>query len=155
MVNYRIETDSLGEIKVPSAVYYGAQTQRAIDNFPISGHLIPVEFVHSLGIIKKAAAHTNAHLGVLDRTIADAIIRAADELIQGKYDHDFVVDIYQTGSGTSTNMNTNEIIANRAIEILGGEIGSKQPVHPNDHVNKGQSSNDVFPSAIHALRGYK
>ncbi|MBD3288768.1 aspartate ammonia-lyase, partial [candidate division KSB1 bacterium] len=149
MENYRIETDSLGDVNVPEDAYYGAQTQRAKDNFPISGKRMPREFIHALGIIKKAAAVTNRELGLLDTKLAEAIIQTADEVIAGKHDLDFVVDVYQTGSGTSTNMNANEIIANRAIEILGGDIGSKEPVHPNDHVNKGQSSNDVIPTAIH------
>ena len=149
MTNYRLETDSLGEVKVPATAYYGAQTQRAYENFPISGYRMPREFIRALGIIKWAAVESNKTLGLLDKKIGDAITRAAQEVIQGKFDQDFVVDVYQTGSGTSTNMNTNEIIANRAIEILGGKIGSKTPVHPNDHVNKGQSSNDVIPTAIH------
>ena len=149
MNEYRIETDSMGEVKVPAAAYYGAQTQRAFENFPISGYRMPREFIRALGIIKRAAAETNMKLGLLDKKIGNAIVKAANEVIEGKFDQDFIVDIYQTGSGTSTNMNANEIIANRAIEILGGKIGSKTPVHPNDHVNKGQSSNDVIPSAIH------
>ncbi len=149
MADYRIETDSLGEVKVPASAYYGAQTQRAKENFPISGHRMPREFIRALGIIKRAAAEANMELGLLDETIGRAIVQAANEVIEGKFDQDFVVDVYQTGSGTSTNMNANEVIANRAIEILGGEIGSKKPVHPNDHVNKGQSSNDVIPTAIH------
>lgn len=149
MKEFRIETDSLGEVKVPAAAYYGAQTQRAYENFPISGYRMPREFIRALGIIKRAAAEANMRLGLLDKDIGNAIVKAASEIIEGKFDHDFIVDIYQTGSGTSTNMNANEIIANRAIEILGGKIGSKVPVHPNDHVNKGQSSNDVIPSAIH------
>lgn len=149
MKNYRIETDSMGEVKVPKTAYYGAQTQRAFDNFPVSDKRMPRSFIRALGLIKKAAAETNADLEILDRSIAEAISLAADEVIHGKMDHDFVVDVYQTGSGTSSNMNANEVIANRAIELLGGEIGSKRPVHPNDHVNKGQSSNDVIPTAIH------
>jgi fumarate hydratase class II len=149
MKEFRIESDSMGEVKVPAAAYYGAQTQRAYENFHISGYLMPHEFIRALGIIKRAAAETNMRLGLLDKEIGDAIVKAASEVIDGNFDHDFIVDVYQTGSGTSTNMNANEIIANRAIEILGGKIGSKTPVHPNDHVNKGQSSNDVIPSAIH------
>lgn len=149
MNEFRIETDSLGEIQVPALVYYGAQTQRAYENFPISGYRIPRELIRAIGIIKRAAAETNMELKLLEANIGNAIVQAADEVIAGKFDQDFIVDIYQTGSGTSTNMNANEIIANRAIELLGGKIGSKIPVHPNDHVNKGQSSNDVIPSAIH------
>ena len=155
MTGYRIETDSLGEVKVPASAYYGAQTQRAVENFPISSRRMTREFVRARGIIKCAAAEANMSLGVLDQKIGKAIVQAAKEVVDGKFDHEFVVDVYQTGSGTSTNMNANEIIANRAIELLGGKIGSKIPIHPNDHVNKGQSSNDVIPSAIHisALEG--
>jgi fumarate hydratase, class II len=149
MTVYRIEKDSLGDVKVPKEAYYGAQTQRAFVNFPISGLRMPREFIRAIGIVKWAAAESNLILGLLEEEIGEAIITAAHEVIDGKFDHDFIVDIYQTGSGTSTNMNANEIIANRAIEILGGKIGSKCPVHPNDHVNKGQSSNDVIPTAIH------
>jgi fumarate hydratase class II len=149
MANYRIETASLGDVKVPADAYYGAQTQRALENFPISSRPMPREFIRALGIIKWAAAEANTELRFLDRKIGKAISQAASEVIEGDFDHDFVVDVYQTGSGTSTNMNANEIIANRANEILGGKRGSKSPVHPNDHVNKGQSSNDVIPSTIH------
>ena len=149
MRDYRTETDSLGEVKVPASAYYGAQTQRASENFPISGRRMPREFVRAMGIIKRAAAEANMSLGLLDQEIGKATVRAAKEVVNGKFDHEFVVDVYQTGSGTSTNMNANEIISNRAIELLGGTIGSKTPVHPNDHVNKCQSSNDVIPSAIH------
>lgn len=149
MSDFRIETDSLGEVRVPATAYYGAQTQRALENFPISGRRMSREFIRALGIIKSAAAQANMELGLLDRTLGAVIVRAAEEVADGKFDRDFVVDVYQTGSGTSTNMNANEIIANRAIELLGGQIGSKKPVHPNDHVNKGQSSNDVIPTAIH------
>jgi len=149
MTGYRIETDSLGDVKVPASAYYGAQTQRAVENFPISSRRMPREFVRAMGIIKCAAAEANMSLGFLDQKIGKAIVRAATEVVDGKFDHEFVVDVYQTGSGTSTNMNANEIISNRAIELLGGKIGSKTPVHPNDHVNKCQSSNDVIPSAIH------
>ncbi|WPD18383.1 class II fumarate hydratase [Thermaerobacter composti] len=145
---YRIERDSMGAMWVPAAALYGAQTQRAVENFPISGIRFPRPFIRALGLIKRAAAETNAELGLLDRRIADAIVQAADEVIEGKLDDHFVLDIFQTGSGTSTNMNANEVIANRAIQILGGELGSRS-VHPNDHVNMGQSSNDVIPSAIH------
>ncbi|HLT58046.1 MAG TPA: class II fumarate hydratase [Limnochordales bacterium] len=145
----RIESDSMGEVRVPKDAYYGAQTQRAVDNFQISGLRMPREFIRALGLIKWAAARANADLGLLDRRLADAIMQAADEVIEGRWDQHFPVDVFQTGSGTSTNMNANEVIANRAIEILGGQIGTKDPVHPNDHVNKGQSSNDVIPTALH------
>ncbi|MBT8406785.1 MAG: class II fumarate hydratase, partial [Deltaproteobacteria bacterium] len=146
---FRIETDSMGEVQVPASAYYGAQTQRAVQNFPISGLRFPREFIRALGMIKRAAARVNFQLGFLSKEVADAIIQAADEVVEGKFDDQFLLDIFQTGSGTSTNMNGNEVIANRAIEILGGEVGSKSPVHPNDHVNRGQSSNDVIPTAIH------
>ncbi|MDA2930854.1 class II fumarate hydratase, partial [Acidobacteria bacterium AH-259-O06] len=148
MTEYRIEKDSMGEMRVPATSYYGAQTQRAVLNFPISDLLFPRPFIGALGLIKKAAAETNHDLGLLEKGIALAIAQAADEVIEGKLDDQFVVDIFQTGSGTSTNMNANEVIANRAIEIRGGKIGSRD-VHPNDHVNMCQSSNDVIPTAIH------
>lgn len=149
MGNYRIETDSLGDVQVPAEAYYGAQTQRAAENFTISGRGVPREFIRALGIIKWAAAEANTTLRFLERKIGKAISQAAMEVIEGRFDHDFVVDVYQTGSGTSSNMNANEIIANRANEILGSTRGSNSPVHPNDYVNKCQSSNDVIPSAIH------
>lgn len=145
----RIETDSMGEVRVPADAYYGAQTQRAVDNFNISGLRMPREFIRALGTVKWAAARANAALGLIDDERADAIQRAADEVIDGRWDDHFPLDIFQTGSGTSTNMNTNEVISNRAIELMGGTIGSKDPVHPNDHVNRGQSSNDVIPTALH------
>ena len=145
---FRIEQDSMGEIEVPSNAYYGAQTQRAVENFRISGRRLPRGFIAALGMIKHAAAETNNTLGLLDHEKCEAICRAAEEVIEGDLDEHFGLDIYQTGSGTSSNMNTNEVIANRATEILGGEIGSRL-VHPNDHVNMGQSSNDVIPTAIH------
>ena len=148
MTEYRIEKDSMGEMQVPADSYYGAQTQRAVLNFPISDLRFPRPFIRALGLIKKAAARTNLELGLLEEDLASAIVQAADEVIEAKLDDEFVVDIFQTGSGTSTNMNTNEVIANRAIQIRGGEIGSRD-VHPNDHVNMGQSSNDVIPTAIH------
>ncbi|MCH8819724.1 MAG: class II fumarate hydratase [Acidobacteria bacterium] len=148
MTEYRIEKDSMGEMQVPVSSYYGAQTQRAVLNFPISGLRFPRPFIRALGLIKKAAAETNLELGLLDEELAPAILEAAGEVAEGKLDEQFVVDIFQTGSGTSTNMNANEVIANRAIEIRGGKIGSRD-VHPNDHVNMGQSSNDVIPTAIH------
>ncbi len=145
---YRIEKDSMGEVKVPKSAYYGAQTQRAVENFPISGITFPPKFVRALAIVKHAAASVNHELGLLDARTADVIRKAANEVMEGKLDKEFVVDIFQTGSGTSTNMNVNEVIANRALEFLGKQRGSKE-VHPNDHVNMSQSSNDVIPTAIH------
>ncbi len=144
----RTEADSMGEMKVPAEAYYGAQTARAVENFPISELRFPRPFIRALGLIKKHAAITNFALGLLAENVAQAIQKAAQEVAEGKWDNQFVVDIFQTGSGTSTNMNANEVIANRAAEILGGERGDKS-VHPNDHVNRGQSSNDVIPTAIH------
>ncbi|HVS43201.1 MAG TPA: class II fumarate hydratase, partial [Candidatus Dormibacteraeota bacterium] len=143
------ERDSMGEFDVPEDAYYGANTMRAVVNFPISDLRLPRGFIRALGLIKKAAAQTNAELGLLEPRLAEAVVRAAQDVADGALDDAFVVDVFQTGSGTSTNMNANEVISNRAIEILGGEKGSRTPVHPNDHVNLGQSSNDVFPSAIH------
>jgi len=145
----RIERDSMGPVEVPADAYYGGQTMRAVQNFPISALRFPRAFVKALGQIKLAAAQVNVELGLLDPRLGAAIVQAAQEVVDGRHDSQFVVDIFQTGSGTSTNMNANEVIANRAIEILGGERGSKKPVHPNDHVNQGQSSNDVIPTAIH------
>ena len=145
----RKERDSMGEMQVPDSAYYGAQTQRAIENFPVSGITIPSSMIRALGMIKRSAAVVNHDLGNLDEARRNAIIEAADEVIAGKFDAQFLVDIFQTGSGTSSNMNTNEIIANRASEIMGGVVGSREPVHPNDHVNYGQSSNDVIPTSIH------
>ncbi len=149
MANYRIEKDSLGEVKVPNRAYWGAQTQRAIENFPVSGLGFPAVFIRSLGLIKLACAKVNRELGLLDKNRFNAIIAACCEIIDGKMDDQFPLDIFQTGSGTSTNMNANEVIATRANEILTGKKNSKAPVHPNDHVNMGQSSNDVIPTAIH------
>ncbi len=146
---YRRERDSMGEFKVPSDAYYGANTMRAVLNFPISELRFSRLFIEAVANIKLAAAQTNMELGLLENNLGEAIIKAATEVAAGDFDDQFVVDIFQTGSGTSTNMNVNEVISNRAIEILGGEIGSKTPVHPNDHVNIGQSSNDVIPTAIH------
>jgi fumarate hydratase class II len=146
---YRIEQDSMGPVKVPKEAYYGAQTQRAIENFPISGWPFQKELIHALGLIKYASAKTNLNLGLLEIRIARAIERASVEVMQGRWDDQFRIDIFQTGSGTSSNMNANEVIANRANEILGGKKGVYRPIHPNDHVNLEQSSNDVFPSAIH------
>jgi fumarate hydratase, class II len=149
---FRIEKDSMGEVKVPQQAYYGAQTQRAIENFPISHpssqRRFPREFIRALGLIKLAAAQVNRELGLLDDRLTEAIVRAAQEVVEGRFDDDFAIDIYQTGSGTSTNMNANEVIANRAVELLGGARGSRT-IHPNDHVNICQSSNDVIPTAIH------
>ncbi len=145
----RIEKDSMGEMKVPADSYYGAQTQRAVENFRISGIRFSRRFIQALGMIKRAAAKVNAELKLLDPERKRAIVKAASEVVDGKLDDQFVLDIFQTGSGTSTNMNANEVIANRAIEIMGGVIGSRDPVHPNDHVNLCQSSNDVIPAAIH------
>lgn len=139
----------MGALELPDSVYYGAGTERARLNFPISRSRFGRDFIRSLGLIKKAAAETNADLGLLDRRLADAISEAAASVADGKFDNHFVVDVFQTGSGTSTNMNTNEVIANVAIEKLGGVRGSRDPIHPNDHVNKCQSSNDVIPTAIH------
>ena len=147
--NMRIERDSMGDVKVPVDAYYGAQTQRAIDNFTISQLQFSKSFICSLAIIKRSAAIVNCRLKKINNKHSKAIIKACDEILDGKFDDQFKVDIFQTGSGTSSNMNINEVIANRASEILGGELGSRKPVHPNDHVNLGQSSNDVIPSAIH------
>jgi fumarate hydratase class II len=145
----RIETDTMGEVAVPSDRYWGAQTQRSLQNFKIGGERMPRPLVRALGLQKKASALANLGLGKLDPTIADAIGRAADEVIDGTLIEHFPLVVWQTGSGTQTNMNANEVISNRAIELLGGVIGSKKPVHPNDHVNYGQSSNDSFPTAMH------
>ena len=147
--DFRVERDSMGELRVPAGAYYGAQTMRAVQNFPISRLRFPSSFIRALGHVKLAAAEVNRDLGLLDAALADAIIGAAQEVSEGKLDQHFVVDIFQTGSGTSTNMNANEVISNRAIEMLGGRIGSRDPVHPNDHVNLGQSSNDVIPTVVH------
>lgn len=143
------EVDSMGQMTVPANAYWGAQTQRAVENFPISGYRFGRRFVRAMGLIKRASARANMKLERLDAAIGKLIEQAADEVIQGRLDAHFVLDIFQTGSGTSTNMNANEVIANRAIEIAGGKIGSRSPVHPNDHVNVGQSSNDVIPTALH------
>ncbi|MCV6586475.1 MAG: class II fumarate hydratase [Marinibacterium sp.] len=149
MAATRTETDSFGPLEVPADKYWGAQTQRSIMNFPIGWEKQPVAIVRALGVIKKACAMANKDNGKLDARIADAIIEAAGEVVDGKLDDNFPLVVWQTGSGTQSNMNSNEVIANRAIEILGGEIGSKDPVHPNDHCNMGQSSNDTFPTAMH------
>jgi fumarate hydratase class II len=148
MKDYRIERDSLGEVRVPAHAYYGAQTQRAVENFPISGLRLQRAFIRALGLVKKAAAETNMELGLLSDGVGLAIVQAAEEVAEGQLDEHFVVDVFQTGSRTSTNMNANEVIANRAVEII-AEHNEQVPVHPNDHVNLGQSSNDVIPTAIH------
>lgn len=145
----RIESDSMGEVKVPKDRYWGAQTQRSIQNFPIGSERFPQEFIRALGIIKRACAEVNRDLGIISNEIAEPIISAGQEVIDGKLDDHFPLVVWQTGSGTQTNMNANEVIANRAIELMGGEIGSKNPIHPNDHVNRSQSSNDVIPTAMH------
>jgi fumarate hydratase class II len=145
----RTETDAFGPIEIPADRYWGAQTQRSLQNFRIGTERMPLPIIRALGIIKRAAAETNMQLGVLDKRRGQAIVRAAQEVIDGKLDDHFPLVVWQTGSGTQTNMNANEVIANRANEILGGVISSKQPVHPNDHVNMGQSSNDSFPTAMH------
>lgn len=149
MSNFRMETDSFGELEVPNDMYYGAQTARSLINFAISTETMPTALVHALGTLKLCAAKVNMQLGDLDATLGDAIVKAASEVAEGKLDAHFPLKIWQTGSGTQTNMNINEVVSNRAIEILGGVIGSKKPVHPNDHVNMGQSSNDTFPTAMH------
>jgi aspartate ammonia-lyase len=148
MPDMRKEKDSLGFVEVPSQAYYGAQTRRAVDNFPISGLVAHTELVRALGMIKRAAAQANKELGLVDAKRADAIIQAAQEVIDGKWNSEFVVDVFQAGAGVSLHMNTNEVIANRANEILGGKLGEYTYVHPNDHVNYGQSTNDVFPTAM-------
>jgi fumarate hydratase class II len=149
----RIETDSFGEIEVPAGQYWGAQTQRSLGNFKIGGEKMPRPLVRALGVIKRAAAQTNIELGLLDSKLGVAVIQAADEVMDGIHENEFPLVVWQTGSGTQTNMNANEVISNRAIEILGGMMGSKKPVHPNDHVNMGQSSNDTFPTAMHIAAG--
>ncbi|WP_339107197.1 class II fumarate hydratase [Thioclava sp. GXIMD4216] len=149
MTATRTETDSFGPLEVPADKYWGAQTQRSIMNFPIGWEKQPVPIIRALGVIKKACAMANKANGSMDAKIADAIIAAASEVIDGKFDDNFPLVVWQTGSGTQSNMNANEVISNRAIEMLGGEMGSKKPVHPNDHCNMGQSSNDTFPTAMH------
>ena len=145
----RLERDSMGELEVPAKAYYGGNTRRAELNFPISNLRLGRSFIKAIGQIKQAAAFVNLDLGAIEPDIAQAIIDSSQRVIEGEFDDQFVVDVFQTGSGTSTNMNANEVISNVAIESLGGTLGSRTPVHPNDHVNKGQSSNDVFPSTIH------
>lgn len=148
-MSYRIETDTMGEIKVPNDKYYGAQTARSLKNFKIGGEKFPPELIKALGIVKKAAAIVNNELGALPTDKKDLIVKAADEVIEGKLMEHFPLVVWQTGSGTQTNMNVNEVISNRAIEMAGGVLGSKKPIHPNDDVNKAQSTNDAFPTAIH------
>jgi len=148
-VKTRIETDTFGPIEVPAERYWGAQTQRSLENFPIGTERMPLPLIHALGTVKRAAAEVNHELGLLDARRARAIGKAAQELSEGKLDEHFPLVVWQTGSGTQTNMNVNEVIANRANELLGGELGAKSPVHPNDHVNMSQSSNDCFPTAMH------
>ncbi|MEK7331178.1 MAG: lyase family protein, partial [Candidatus Eisenbacteria bacterium] len=145
MAEYRVERDTMGEMKVPAGALYGAQTQRAVENFPISGQPLPAEFIHALGFLKMTAAAVNQELGLLEARRAGAIQQAASEVAEGKWDAEFPIDVFQTGSGTSTNMNANEVIARRASQLLKGEVA----VHPNDHVNLGQSSNDVIPTVLH------
>ena len=149
MADTRTETDSFGPLEVPSDKYWGAQTQRSIINFPIGWEKQPIAIVRALGVIKKACAQANVAQGSLDEERGKAIIQAAGEVFEGKFDDNFPLVVWQTGSGTQSNMNANEVIANRAIELMGGTIGSKDPVHPNDHCNMGQSSNDTFPTAMH------
>ncbi len=146
---FRAEADSMGEVRLPSWAYWGAQTQRAVENFGISPLRIPPGLIEALGLIKRYAAEVNGELGLLDKERAGAIVRAADEMIAGKWNEHFPIDVFQTGSGTSWNMNANELLANRANQLLGSPLGSRAPVHPNDHVNRGQSSNDVIPAAMH------
>src|ERR1700724_2110405 len=145
----RMEKDSMGEMSVPAAALYGASTQRAVLNFPVSGYRFSRAFIRALGLIKWAAAQANLDLGLLDAERSALIVQAAEEVIDGKLDNHFPLDIFQTGSGTSTNTNANEVIANRCAQLAGKPIGSRELVHPNDHINMGQSSNDVIPSAIH------
>src|ERR1700730_5494083 len=154
MSEFRIEKDSMGDVRVPAQAYYGAQTQRAVENFPISGQPLPRPLVRALGLVKVASAIANRELGKLKAEIAEPIIRAAREVAAGKFDDQFPIDVYQTGSGTSSNMNANEVISNRAIEETGGNrFDKKKPIHANDHVNIGQSTNDMFPTAIHVAAG--
>jgi fumarate hydratase, class II len=150
MAEFRTERDSMGEVRLPATAYYGAQTQRAVENFPISGRTLPGELIHALGLVKWAAAVANRDLGRLNHQQIDSLLAACREVIDGKLDDQFPIDVYQTGSGTSSNMNANEVIAHRAIELAGGDrFSAQKSVHPNDHVNMGQSTNDVFPTAIH------
>ncbi len=149
MSKTRIESDSMGQIEVQADRYWGAQTQRSLQNFKIGGHRFGRPVIRAFGVVKKAAALENQDLGKLDATKTDLIVRAADEVIEGKLDDHFPLVVWQTGSGTQSNMNANEVISNRAIELSGGVMGSKKPIHPNDDVNRSQSSNDVFPTVMH------
>ena len=149
MTDTRKESDSFGELEIPADKYWGAQSARSLINFPIGEETMPVPVVHALGVIKRCAALANKQLGALEPDIADAIAQAAGEVAEGRWDDHFPLSVWQTESGTQSNMNANEVISNRAIEIMGGKIGTKNPVHPNDHVNRGQSSNDTFPTAMH------
>ncbi|MGB7269932.1 MAG: class II fumarate hydratase [Albidovulum sp.] len=153
MTKTRTETDSFGPLEVPSDKYWGAQTQRSIKNFPIGWERQPVAIIRALGVIKQACATVNLATGAIDKTVGDAIVAAAGEVVAGKFDDNFPLVVWQTGSGTQSNMNANEVISNRAIEMLGGVMGTKKPVHPNDHCNMGQSSNDTFPTAMHVAIG--
>ncbi len=148
-IDYRTEKDTMGNIQVPGDKYWGAQTQRSLQNFKIGGQLMPLEVIRAFAVLKKAAALTNAELGVLPQNKADIIARVCDEILAGQHDEQFPLVVWQTGSGTQSNMNVNEVVSNRAIELLGGDVGSQTPVHPNDDVNKSQSSNDTFPTAMH------
>jgi len=148
MMATRIERDTMGEVEVPADRYYGAQTARSLANFPIGDERFPRELIYGLGVLKRAAAEVNGELGELAADKAKLVVAAAQEVIEGKLDDHFPLVVWQTGSGTQTNMNANEVIANRAIEMAGGQLGSKEPIHPNDHVNRGQSSNDTFPTAM-------
>jgi len=149
MSGVRVESDSMGEVEVPADKYWGAQTQRSLQNFKIGGQRFGRPMIRSFGIVKKAAALANRDLGKLDGSKCDLVVRAADEVIEGALDDQFPLVVWQTGSGTQSNMNANEVIANRAIELAGGTLGSKKPIHPNDDVNRSQSSNDVFPTVMH------
>lgn len=149
ITNRRTESDSMGTIEVPADKYWGAQTQRSVEHFAIGTNLMPIEVIHAFGILKKAAAMTNHELGLMNQDMLSLIVKAADEVIAGKLDQHFPLRVWQTGSGTQTNMNVNEVISNRAIEMANGVLGSKKPIHPNDHVNQSQSSNDTFPTAMH------
>ena len=149
MKTFRTESDSFGDLKVPSDMYYGAQSARSLINFPIGIEIMPEPLIRALGVVKHSAAQVNMDIGILDTTIAKAIMKASSEVMDGKLNNHFPLSVWQTGSGTQSNMNANEVISNRAIELLGGTIGSKEPVHPNDHCNMGQSSNDTFPTAMH------
>ena len=153
MSKTRTETDSFGPLEVLSDKYWGAQTQRSLGNFKIGGETMPLPLVRALGIVKYSAARANIAFDNIDKKLAEAIAAAALEVTEGKFDDNFPLVVWQTGSGTQSNMNANEVIANRAIEMLGGTIGSKDPIHPNDHVNQSQSSNDVFPTAMHIATG--